>query len=362
MRGVAGSAPGPGHAVGVHVACSGGPDSVALLGLLQLLAPGLRLRLSVGHVDHGLRPSSADDAALVERLAAERGLPLAVTRLALPPGAGLPARARQARRAALRAQARAQGAAFVALGHTATDQAETVLLHLARGAGLPGIAAMAEHDPWDDPTPGGWLRPLLDLTRAQTRELATRMGLPFVDDPTNLVREHPRVRVRLELLPLLEHVNPRAVEALARAADQARAAEDALQAWVDRELRSRRRSPGPAASVPPEHAHAASRSSPLRAGSRTVTSGPRWSTEGMQDLPSAVRTRLVRRVCRAAGAPDDAMPASVLASIDEALAHPGPARAWDLHPCLRLHVAHGELWTEDLDPDPTERRASRPNH
>jgi tRNA(Ile)-lysidine synthase len=341
---------------GVLVACSGGPDSVALLGLLCLLAPREGWRLAVGHVDHGLRPSSPDEAALVQRLAAEHGLPCEVDRLQLALGPGLPARARHARRAALREQARRQGAAFVALGHTATDQAETMLLHLARGAGLPGLAAMAEHEPWDDGPPGeppapgapeagregGWLRPLLALDRAQTRELAERLGLPFVDDPTNHDRTHPRVRMRHELLPALRELNPRVEAALARTAHHARQAEDALQLWVDRELRARR-CPPTARGDAPSHATA---SAP--AGARPVTSTPRWSTEGMDLLPTAVRTRIVRRVCHAAGAPADALAARTLASIDDALAHPGPSRAWDLHPCLRLHIANGELWTEDV--------------
>lgn len=361
MRSLRGSEPG-GAVIGIHVACSGGPDSVVLLGLLHLLAPSEGLRLSVGHVDHGLRPESADEAALVGRLADSMGLPSTVDRLTLSDGAGLPARARAARRAALREQARAAGASFVALGHTATDQAETMLLHLARGAGLPGLAAMAEHDPWGDSRPneppdgsgarGGWVRPLLSLSRPQTRELAMRLQLPFVDDPTNLLREHPRVRVRHELLPVLHQLNPQVEQAFARAAAHARAAEEALQAWVDHELRLRRREPraddarSEGASPRPCDDEAASTSG--ASTSDTVTSGPRWSTEGMEALPSAVRTRLVRRVCGAAGAPDDALGAATLASIDDALARPGPRRAWDLHPHLRLYVAHGELWTEDL--------------
>lgn len=352
-------------AVGVHVACSGGPDSVALLGLLQLLAPKEGLRLSVGHVDHGLRPASADEAALVQRLAGALDLRCAVARLGLDPGPGLPARARSARRAALREQARAMGAAFVALGHTATDQAETMLLHLARGAGLEGLAAMAEHDPWDDGgaggAEGGWLRPLLSLSREHTRALATRMELPFVDDPTNEQREHPRVRIRHELLPVLRELNPRVELALARTASHARAAEDALQAWAEHELRLRRR--GPEAAPPTEDGRSpgASPHTPTTDVRSTtgVTSGPRWSTEGMEALPSAVRTRLVRRVCRAAGAPEDALSASTLASIDDALARPGPRRTWDLHPYLRLCVAHGELWTEDFQAQ-GQARDSRP--
>ncbi|MCA9710088.1 MAG: hypothetical protein KDK70_29890, partial [Myxococcales bacterium] len=104
--------------VGVLVACSGGPDSMALLGLLHALAGRDGLRLAVGHVDHGLRPGSADEAALVRRVAETLGVPALVTRLELHAGPGLPARARQARRDALRAQARQLHAPFVALGHT----------------------------------------------------------------------------------------------------------------------------------------------------------------------------------------------------------------------------------------------------
>jgi tRNA(Ile)-lysidine synthase len=357
----------------VHVACSGGPDSVALLGLLHLLAPSERLQLSVGHVDHGLRPSSADDAELVRRLADDHGLPFELDRPCILPGPGLPARAREARRAALCEQARRRGAAVVALGHTATDQAETILLHLARGAGLPGLAAMAELEPWGDhtgdpsgglPVPaassaGSWLlRPLLALDRAQTREIAQRLRLPFVDDPTNVDRGHPRVRMRLELLPVLRELNPRVEAALARTAAHARQAEEALHSWVDRELRARR---CPAHAPTPAAEPARDRATPPPSGPRPVTSAPRWSIEGMAELPAAVRTRIVRRVCRAAGAPDDALAARTLASIDDALVHPGPARAWDLHPRLRVHVANGELWTEDAasPPSPAPRA---PNH
>ena len=94
----------------------------------------------------------------------------------------------------------------------------------------------------------------------------------------------------------------------------------------------------------PPHAAATREDEPRPAPS--VTPGPRWSTEGMDQLPRAVRTRFVRRLCRAGGCPEDALSAHVLASIDEALLHPGPRRAWDLHPRSRLHLAEGWLWLE----------------
>ncbi|MFY0530892.1 tRNA lysidine(34) synthetase TilS [Nannocystis pusilla] len=189
------------------VACSGGADSTALVGLLHLLARDEALALIVAHVDHGLRRESADEAAAVARAAAQRGLASVATRLSLSPGSGLPARAREARRAALCAFASAHACDAIALGHTATDQAETLLMHAARGCGLEGLAAMR---PWEAP----WLRPLLELPRAATRALCERMALPFVDDPTNADEEQPRVRVRERVLPELRDYNPRVEAAL----------------------------------------------------------------------------------------------------------------------------------------------------
>ncbi len=334
----------------MHIACSGGADSIALLGLLHLLAPRDRLVLTVGHIDHGLRPESEAEARGVVAVAQGMGLAVEVATLELSRGAGLPARARDARRQALQAQARGVGATFVVLGHTATDQAETVLLHLARGAGLEGLAAMADYEPWQAGTPGGWVRPMLDLSRARTRSLAVRLGHRFVDDPTNDEDAHPRVRVRQHVLPSLAAINPRVEEALARSAAHARQAEDALGIWVDRELRSRRRPPRGHTTVEiATHVQtdvAQAHADTGRDAEPDVTPGSRWSTEGMERLPSAIRTRFVRRVCQGVGAPDDALSARTLASVDDALASPGPARTWDLHPSLRLCIALGELWAE----------------
>ncbi len=326
----------------IHVGCSGGPDSIALLGLLHLVARPDGLRVSVGHVDHGLRPESAREASLVEDVAGRLELPVAVTRLELTLGPGLPARARTARREALWAQAEARDARVLALGHTATDQAETMLLHLTRGAALEGLAAMAEFDP--RPDGGGVVRPLLDLRRDQTRALAQRLELPFVDDPTNDDLDAPRVLMRQRVLPLLAGLNPRVEDALARSAAHAREAEDALMAWVDELLRSRRRP----ITAEDGSLHEGQAHEPGQGGDEPpVTSAARWSTEGMEELPRAVRTRFVRRLCTASGTPGDGLAASTLASIDHALAHPGPRRSWDLHPHRRLCIADGELWMEE---------------
>jgi tRNA(Ile)-lysidine synthase len=251
----------------VLIACSGGPDSLALLGVMELLAPSLEVTLAVGHVDHGLRVSSALEAAQVEALAARRGLPFAGARLELAVGAGLPARARRARRAALEALAAGCGAGWIALGHTATDQAETVLMHMVRGAGLEGLAGMAAIE-------GRWLRPLLRITRAEAAALCGRLGLGLaaIDDPTNHDERHLRVELREAVLPRLRARNPRLERAISALTGQARDAEDALAGWAAREEAGRRGAAG-------------------------------WSLVGFEGLPRAIRWRVLRRIiARGAGA------------------------------------------------------------
>lgn len=310
--------PRTGDRLPLLVACSGGADSTALLGLLALIAGGDRLELTVGHVDHGLRAASLAEAEHVAAIADRLGLPLRRTRLTLAPGSGIPARARDARRAALRAMA--DGAAIV-LAHTMTDQAETLLLHATRGAGLEGVAAMPT---WDAP----WLRPLLAVPRTETRALCPILGLEFVDDPSNLDRTHPRVRVREEVLPALRVHNPRVESALAGLAAQAADAEAALTRWASDEASARRRGPA------------------------------QWATEGLAELPRAVRTRLLRCICAAAGVDMGSLGQAAIASIDRAVcaraaaanaqdagaASPARApRSWDLRPGLRLRLDRGGL-------------------
>lgn len=321
-------APQSGQPAVVLVACSGGRDSVALLGLLALLVPSRAMALAVGHIDHGLRPESPREAGLVERLAGDLGLPFRGVRLDLEGGPGLPARARDARRAALRTMAQEMGAGAIALGHTATDQAETVLMHLTRGAGLEGVAGMAvaERDPG-----GGtctWLRPLLHLTRAQTGALAGHLGLDYVDDPTNLDHRHLRVRVRESLLPLLREANPGVESAFCAAAQQAREAQDALAQWAAR-----------------EHT--------LRSTPGARTGDPhRLDLTGFGDLPRAVRTRTIRSFLSEQGVSMASLGRRLVDAVDLALiathgTDRGHApRAWDLHPKLRLRLDKCGLWVE----------------
>lgn len=187
---------------GTAVACavSGGADSLALLAL----AVGAECQATAVHVDHGLRPGSAGDADAVRAAADRLGAAFRGVRVAVALGPNLEARARAARYAALPPD--------VLTGHTADDQAETMLLNLLRGAGLDGLAGM-------DPL----RRPLRRLRRRETRALCDALELKPVEDPTNWDSAFRRNRVRHELLPLLDDIAERdVVPILARQADLAR--------------------------------------------------------------------------------------------------------------------------------------------
>ncbi len=212
--------PAAARAAPVLVAWSGGADSTALLAAARDVAPG---RVHVAVVDHGLQDGSARrSAALVAEVAA-RGVPAAVHPVTVDGPGGIEAAARRARYAALRA-ARPCPDSPVLLGHTLDDQAETVLLGLGRGSGPRSMAGM---QPWDPP----WLRPLLGLRRADTRAACGAQGLSVWDDPHNADARFTRVRLRTEVLPLLEDVLGGGVaEALARTAAQLRDDDAALDA------------------------------------------------------------------------------------------------------------------------------------
>jgi len=212
----------------VLVAVSGGPDSVALLHALTLLRPGLALELRVGHVHHGLRAEADHDAEFVERLAARFGCPVTVERVSVRLGAGRSPEeaARVARHAALDRAATACGATRVALGHTADDQAETVLMRVLQGASPRGLAGMPVRR-------GRLIRPLLGVDRAAVLAHLTAHGLPWVEDATNLDPKFLRNRLRRELLPLLAAQGwPRVPEALRRLARTSRETVEALDALL----------------------------------------------------------------------------------------------------------------------------------
>jgi tRNA(Ile)-lysidine synthase len=170
-------------------AVSGGPDSLALL----VLACAARCVVTAVHVDHGLRPGSADEAAVVAAAADRFGAGFRAERVVISEGPNLEARARSARLAAL-----GEGAAT---GHTMDDQAETVLMNLLRGAGVHGLAGMR----------AGPAHPLLGLRRKETVALCAHLGLTPVMDPSNSDPRFLRNRVRAELLPICSELAGRDV-------------------------------------------------------------------------------------------------------------------------------------------------------
>ncbi|MBA3944564.1 MAG: tRNA lysidine(34) synthetase TilS [Herpetosiphonaceae bacterium] len=202
------------------VAVSGGPDSLCLLHLLRRFeADGLQLH--VAHLNHGLRPQAAADAAFVAATAADWGLPVTVgerdvAALAQQQHSGFEAAARQARYAFLRDVATAVGTDDVALGHTADDQAETVLLRLLRGAGPTGLAAMRPRT--ELATGLVLLRPLLAITREEIEAYCAAHGLLPRQDASNTSPLFVRNRVRATLLPAIKTYNPHIVQTLGRTA------------------------------------------------------------------------------------------------------------------------------------------------
>src|SRR5215470_2374205 len=296
-------------------ACSGGPDSLALAAALAFEAPKLGLRAGAITIDHGLQPGSADQAERVAGILRTLDLDPVCRRqgdvLARGDAAGYPgpeAAARQARYAAIEAAAVECGAAAVLLGHTMDDQAETVLLGLARGSGARSLAGMQAAS-------GRYLRPLLGLRRAQTRAACAAQGLEPWDDPQNSDESYARVRVRRHVLPLMEDLlGPGITEALARTADSLRADADALDA-VAGEM-AERLMPG-----------------------RELT----LDVAQLAALPDAIRTRLLRRAALAAGAPAGSLSWTHVQSLNELVTAWHGQRWSDLPGGVRCHRRYGRL-------------------
>lgn len=201
------------------VAVSGGADSLALLAATVFEAGKTGSEVTAIIVDHGLQAGSDAVAEQAAQTARSLGASACVVPVAVvEAGDGLEAAAREARYAALRAKA-AELDAPVLLGHTLDDQAETVLLGLARGSGSGSLQGMMpERIDADDTV---WLRPLLGVRRTQTRESCAAQGLEYWNDPHNTDARFTRVRVRERVLPLLEaELGPGVAEALARTAEQ----------------------------------------------------------------------------------------------------------------------------------------------
>lgn len=214
----------PGMKVGVAV--SGGADSVCLLHVLR----DYGLQLHVLHVNHNLRgDESRADAEFVRRLAESLQLPFTLRDIHLSPGGNLEQASRQARQAFFREMVESAVVERVALGHTRSDQAETVLFRFLRGSGTAGLAGIRPV------TATGIVRPLLDVDRADVEHYLRDSGIAWRDDSTNSDSRFARNRIRHGLLPQLEREwNPAIREMLAQTADWAQAEEQYWEAELDR--------------------------------------------------------------------------------------------------------------------------------
>ncbi|MGD1009273.1 MAG: tRNA lysidine(34) synthetase TilS [Candidatus Aminicenantales bacterium] len=219
----------------VLAACSGGPDSVALTSLLLKLRNEMPLEVSVAHFNHRIRPEAKDDEAFVRELTRSWALPLItgskeVRREAQRRKINLEEAARVLRYEFLRRAARKSGATKIATGHTMNDQAETFLMRLFRGTGLPGLAGI---EPVSGPAACPVIRPLLGLRREELEAYLREEGLGFRTDESNLDRRFLRNRVRLGLLPEVERdYGPRIVEHLATLSSLIREEEALLAGMV----------------------------------------------------------------------------------------------------------------------------------
>ncbi|WP_213816747.1 tRNA lysidine(34) synthetase TilS [Glaciihabitans sp. dw_435] len=222
------AAGGDGPAPLVLVALSGGPDSLALAAATAFEAPRAGLRAGVVIVDHQLQSGSADVSAAAARQATDLGLdPVLQVSVEVGTEGGPESAARAARYTALATAAMDTGAVAVLVGHTLDDQAETVLLGLARGSGATSLRGMEQ-------VAGLYRRPLLGIRRATTVQACADAGLEPWNDPQNTDDAFTRVRVRTRVLPMLEaELGPGIAEALVRTADQLREDGDALDHFAD---------------------------------------------------------------------------------------------------------------------------------
>lgn len=205
----------------VLCAVSGGADSMCLLHLLRALAPEYGFTLQCAHFNHNLRgEESLRDEDFVRARCLEWGIPFHCGRgdvagQAVQTGRGIEETARELRYAFLEHTAKEIGAARIATAHTANDNAETVLLHLVRGAGLQGLTGIF-------PKRGTLVRPMLAVTRAEVEEYCACHSVPYVEDSSNEDEGYTRNFLRRRVMPLLEQMNPRVMENLSAAAGRLR--------------------------------------------------------------------------------------------------------------------------------------------
>ncbi|WP_167132090.1 tRNA lysidine(34) synthetase TilS [Paramicrobacterium chengjingii] len=210
------------------LACvSGGADSMALAAALAFEAKARSIRVHSITVDHGLQPGSGTVAERTAQTLATWGIEAHIEQVTVTDAGGPEAAARNARYRAIDAVADRTGVELVMLGHTLDDQAESVLLGLARGSGAGSLKAMV-------PLNGRYARPLLGVRRKQTRDSCMARGIEVWDDPQNDDDAFARVRARRIVLPVFEkELGPGIAEALARTAEQSREDEDAFEQMIE---------------------------------------------------------------------------------------------------------------------------------
>ena len=314
----------------VLAACSGGADSLALAAALAHEAPRLGLRGGGVTIDHGLQEGSAAQADRVAAALGSLGLePVRQVRVTVDglPGAGGPeAAARHARYTALEQVALQTGAAVVLLGHTRDDQAETVLLGLARGSGARALAGMPARR-------GRFRRPVLSLSRATLRQACLAQRLDPWDDPHNCDPAYARVRVRRQALPALEEaLGPGIAEALARTAAQLSADCEALDA-IARGEAWRIQPPAP---VGPGSAPQAGDG--VLAAVLSVA-----DIDGLAALAPAIRTRVLRQAALLAGCPGGSLTGAHIAALDALVTGWHGQRGTDLPGAIRARRQYGRL-------------------
>jgi len=276
----------------VLVAVSGGADSLALSYALSVEAEKLAITVIGVTVDHQLQPTSSEQAEKVVEQLSKLGIKCVIKKVTVDIKEGLEASARKARYEAINEVVKQENATAVFLGHTKDDQAETVLLGLARGSGTRSLSGMAHHN-------GLYVRPLLEITRNQNEEFCKEVGLDYWKDPHNQDPQFARVRVRNEALPILEKtIGPGVSDALARSAHLLRDDADALDEWAKREEIHLNL-------LDLDCAH-------------------------LETLPRAIRTRILRSAIYAAGAPAGSVSADHVSAVETLIS------AWNGQNALNL--------------------------
>ncbi|MFG1998695.1 tRNA lysidine(34) synthetase TilS [Spirillospora sp. NPDC048911] len=314
----------------VLVACSGGADSLALAAALAFEAPRNDRRAGGVTIDHGLQEGSDERALRLVRIMADLGLdPAGSVAVTVGREGGPENAARESRYAALDKAAARLGAAAILLGHTRDDQAETVLLGLARGSGARSLAGMASA--FERPSGARYLRPLLEIERATTRRACEAQSLDSWDDPHNDDPSYTRVRVRNEALPVLEKtLGPGVTDALARTARMLRDDADALESLANRAYQDLL-----------QVTHLTSRDAESAAKDEPASGG--LAVEGLAALPRAVRTRVLRMAAIEAGSPPGTLAAVHVDEVDRLVTAWHGQRHVDLPGGVRAFRRYGKL-------------------